>query len=128
MSLIGTRHHSGPSATVSTIAAKIAVLATARRWRRKRRQDSRPGDTLRRTGGPASAAGAPTSAERNAWVEPGIEEVRDEIEQDDEAGEDERHGHDHRRVVGEDRTDEERSDAGDAEDLLGDDGAAEHRR
>ena len=34
--------------------------------------------------------------------------------------------HHHRRVVGEDRRDQQRADAGNAEDLFGDDGAAEH--
>ena len=46
----------------------------------------------------------------------------------DEAGEDEGHRHDDRRVVGQHRADQQRADAGNAEDLLGDDGAAEHDR
>ena len=36
--------------------------------------------------------------------------------------------HHHRRVVAQDRVDQQRADAGHAEDLLGDDGAAEHLR
>src|SRR5262245_10820811 len=120
MSLMGTCHHSGPNTTVRMINAKMAALATAKRWRRKRRHDSRLGGTRLR----AASARSATSAVGNARVEPAIDEVCEQIEQNDQAGEDECHRHDGRRVVGENRADEQRSDAGDAEDLLGDDGAA----
>ncbi len=45
MSLIGTRQTSGPTATASSITARITRPTTARRWRRKRRQASRAGET-----------------------------------------------------------------------------------
>ena len=100
---------------------------------RKRRQVSRPdGGTgaparrLRR--GPDRRRRRPDQPIGDARVEPAIEQVRDQVEEDDEAGEDEGDGHDHGRVVGEHRVDEQRADARDAEDLLGHDGAAEHGR
>src|SRR5215472_12702498 len=121
MSLIATGHTMGPSATVSTIAVRMTRLAIASRWRRKRRHASR-----RRAAGRRSAAPAAVLAVSDARVEEAIKQVRNQVEQDHKAGEDEGHAHDHRRVVGEDGADEERADARDAEDLLGDDGAAEH--
>ena len=52
MSLIGTRHSSGPNATARIIASRITALTTASRWRRKRRHASRPGrDVPRRAPG-----------------------------------------------------------------------------
>ena len=59
----------------------------------------------------AACTGVPASAEGNAWVEPAIEDIGDQVEEDDEAGEHERHRHDDRRVVGEDRADQQRADA-----------------
>src|SRR3984893_14254756 len=113
MSLIGTCHHSGPSTTVRMINDRTTALATASRWRRKRRHASRPG-AMRLRG----AATATALAVGNAWVEPAIEEIRQQVEKDDEAREHEGDRHDHRRVVGEDRGDEQRADAGHAENLL----------
>src|SRR5260370_39727275 len=103
MSLIGTCHHNGPSTTVRMINAKIAALATANRWRRKRRQDSRPRGTRLR----AASARSAMSAVGNAWVDPAIVEVCEQIEQNAQAGEDECHRHDRRRLVGENRADEQ---------------------
>src|SRR5215469_503111 len=113
ISLIGTRQTSGPSATASTIRAKITMLTTAGRCRRNRRQVSVPGETRLARPPPS----CPALAVGNARVEPAIEQVGDQIEQDDEAGKDERHRHDHRRVVRQYRTDQQRTDARDAEDL-----------
>src|SRR6266446_6649446 len=124
ISLIGTCHSSGPSTTARIIDARIATLATARRWRRKRRQASMPGDTcFLRTIAPTSKLSV-----GNARVEPAIENIRNQIERDDQTGKHERHRHDHGGIVGQDRADEQRSDARDAEDLFGDDGTSEHSR
>src|SRR5450755_3137742 len=122
MSLIDSFQSSGPKATISTIAVKTTRPSTASLWRRKRRHASAAGETLRRRGASCALAIA------DAGVEPAIEQVGDQVEEDDEAREDEGHGHDHRRVVAQDRVDQERADAGHAEDLLGDDGAAEDLR
>src|SRR5687767_8600474 len=107
MSLIGTRQTSGPRTTISTISARITTLASASRWRLNRRHASRPGEN-----GRARTAAMGTLAVGDARVEPAIEQVRHEVEGDDETGEDEGHCHHHRRVVGQDRGDEERSDSG----------------
>src|SRR3984957_17748948 len=127
MSLIGTRHQNGPSTTSTMITDRMTMLASASRWRRNRRQASAQGETRRRgaaatavigasgAGAPAAAFGACASTVGDAWVEPAIDQVCQQVEQDDEAGEHERHRHDDGRVVGEDRGDEQRADAGDAE-------------
>src|SRR5436190_6947878 len=120
ISLMATRQTNGPSAIATIIITRTMALANARRWRRKRRQASSHGENGRILRGAAA-----TSAEGDARIEPSIEDVRDEVEQDDETGEHEGDGHDHRRVIGEDRADQQRADAGNAEDLFGDDGAAE---
>src|SRR5262245_22186759 len=122
MSLIGTVHTVVPSRMASTMAMRMRPLATARRCRLKRRQASSPGEKRR----PHARTPAPTSGEGNARIEPAIEDVGDEVEEHDEAREDERHRHYDRGIVGENRADEQRADAGDAEDLLGDDGASEN--
>ena len=101
MSLIATRHTNGPNAIATIIVNRMMALAKASRWRRKRRQASSHGEN-----GRTSRGAAATSAEGDARVEPSIEDVRDEVEQDDEAGEHEGDRHDHRRVVGEDRADQ----------------------
>src|SRR5436190_4154737 len=126
MSLIATFQTSGPIVTRSTMTTSTVRPTTASRCRRKRRHASAAGETLRRRG--AATVSATGLAIADAGVEPAIEEVGDEVEEDDEAREHERHGHDHRRVVAQDGVDQERADAGNAEDLLGDDGAAEHLR
>src|SRR6267143_2926761 len=124
MSLIGTCQISGPKATASIISARTTALATARRCRRNRRHVSWASETcLARLTLPS-----PASTVGDARVEPAIEDVCNQVEQDDQTGEHERHRHDHRRVVGQDGADQQRSDAGDAKDLFGDDGAAENRR
>src|SRR5215831_13685739 len=120
ISLIGTCHRAGPSTTASPIASRTIELTTARRCRRKRRQASSAGETCG-----ASSRLAPRSAVSDAGVEPAIEDVCNQVEQDHQAREDEGHAHDDRRVIRQDRIDEERADAGHAEDLLSDDGAAE---
>src|SRR5688500_10520280 len=102
---------------------------TASTWRRKRRQVSSAGEierALRSWAAATTVAGA--SAERDAGVEPAIEDICNEVEEDDETGEHEGDAHHDGRVVGEDRGDQQRADAGYAENLLGDDGATEHRR
>src|SRR4029077_2349249 len=95
------------------IKIRTTVLASASRWRRKRRHASSHGEKCR--AGRCATCG--TLAERDARIEPSIEDVRDEVEQDDEAGEHEGARHDPRRVVGRDRADEQRADARNAEDL-----------
>src|ERR1051325_1195106 len=124
MSLIATRHTNGPKAIARIIASRIMALAKASRWRRNRRQASSHGENGRTLRGCTSG----TLPERDARVEPSIEDVRDEVEQDNETGEHEGDRHDHRRVIRENRADQQRSDPGNAEDLLGDDRAAEDSR
>src|SRR5438045_9449786 len=113
MSFIGTRHSSGPNATASAINASMTALATASLCRRKRRQISPAGDP-RSTRTMPSAIGL---AVGDARVEPAIEDVGEQVEQDDQAGEHKRHCHYDRRIIGEDRTDQQRSDRGHAKDL-----------
>src|ERR1019366_3963918 len=120
MSLIESFHKSGPNTTISTIMASTTSPATASLCRRKRRHASAAGETFRRRGDAPSIA--------DARVEPAIEQVGDQVEENDEAGKDEGHPHDHGRVVAQDRVDEQRADAGHAKDLLGDDRAAEDLR
>src|SRR5271163_5188916 len=124
MSLIGTCHSRGPNATASAINARMTVLATASLCRRKRRQISPAGDAR----SPRAMPSGIGLAVGDARVEPAIEDVGKQVEQDHEAGEHKRHRHDNRRVVGEDRTDQQRSDPWNAKDLLGDDGAPEQTR
>src|SRR5213078_4847471 len=123
ISLIGTRQNSGPSPTAKVSAARITTLATARRWRRNFRHASKPGEMRRSRG----LSGTASSVVGDAWVKPAIEDIGQEVEDDDETGEHERHRHDDRRVIGENGRDQERTDARNAKNLFGDDGAAEYR-
>src|SRR5215216_4432260 len=107
MSLIGTPQTSGAKRIASTMAVRIAPLATARRWRRNRLQASSQGEKRRA----ARSGGARASAESDARIEPAIKDICDQVEEDDETGEHEGHRHDDRRVVGEDRADQQGSDA-----------------
>src|SRR3984893_10169296 len=120
MALIGTRQKNGPKATASIISARIPILATASRCRRNRRQVSSASEGCRAL---RPAPPTPALAIRDARIEPAIEDISDQVEQDHKTGEHEGHGHDHRRVVGQNGADQQRSDAGNAKYLLGDDGA-----
>src|SRR6478735_6145439 len=111
ISFTGSFQIQGPAMTAITITARISVPRSASWWRRKRRHASERG------GFAGARAPASDSTVGDAGVEPAIEQVGDEVEEDHEAGEHEGHRHDHRRVVGEDRADEERADARHAEDL-----------
>src|SRR3954471_5602150 len=122
ISLIGTRQIQGPIKIANASSASTTTLTPARRWRRKRRSASRPGENARLRGATAGAA----STEGDAWVKPAIQDIGNQVEEDDEAGEHEGHRHDDRRIVGEDRADQERTNAWNSEDLLGNDCAAEH--
>src|SRR3954453_9967419 len=113
MSLIGTRHSSGPNATASAIKARMAVLATASLCRRKRRHISPAGDACSPRAMPSGTA----LAVGDARVEPAIEDVGKQVEQDHQTGEHKRYRHNDRRIVGENRADQQRSDPGDAKDL-----------
>ena len=130
ISLIGTRHSSGPSSDASTISSSTTAarhgepVPAEAPPRLERRREALRLARLDGDGDRTPAAGA--SAESDTGVEPAIEDIGDEVEEDDEAGEHEGDAHHDRRVVGEDRGDQQRADAGHAEDLLGDDGAAEH--
>src|SRR5688500_3891485 len=109
------------NSTEMMITPKMMLLASARRWRRNRRHASSHGENCR-----ALIFGvAVSSAVADAGIEPSIKNICDEIEQDHQNGGDEGHAHHDRRVVGENGADQQRPDAGNAEDLLGDDGAAE---
>src|SRR5688572_11732627 len=98
MSLIATGQMNGPSTTVAISSSRTTPLATASRCRRKRRHASCHGDVGRFLRGWATAdAGA--SAVRDAGVEPAIDDISQEVEEDDETGDHEGHGHHDRRVV-----------------------------
>src|SRR5436190_9169393 len=124
ISLMGTPHSQGPTSTARTMTARMIAPANASLCRRKRRHASAPSRARGLSGAPPISA----SAVADAGIEPAIEDVGEEVEEDHEAGEHERHRHDDRRVVREDRADQERADPGHAENLFGDDRAAEDRR
>src|SRR5882757_1185937 len=113
ISLIGMRQASGPSRTAAVSSARIATLTTAMRWRRNFRHASKPGEMWR--GRPSSGTMASTVGD--AGIEPAIDDIGQEVEDDDETGEYERHRHDDGGVVGEDGGDQQRADTRDAEDL-----------
>src|SRR5687767_10851418 len=117
ISLIATGQSHGATSTATTITARIIAPLNASLWRRKRRHASRPSPIGGRGGAPPATA----STVNDAGVEPAIDDVGKEIEENDEASQHERHRHDDRRVVREDRADQERPDAGHAKDLLGHD-------
>src|SRR5262249_33566749 len=123
MSFIATVHTRGPSKIAVTITLSITRLMRASRWRQKRSQASRAAEKgrIRTFSVPLS------SIEGNAGIKPAIKDVRDKVENHNEAGEDERYCHDDRSVVGEDRTDQQGSDSWNAENLFRDDSAAEYR-
>src|SRR6185503_10843919 len=117
ISLIGTPQSQGPNTTANVMIERMIAPVSASRWRRKRRQASMPSETcFSRRGSPPAA-----SAVDDAGVEPAIEDVCQQVAENDENRENERHRHDHRRIVGENRADQQRADPGHAEDLLGDD-------
>src|SRR3974377_885691 len=98
MSLIGTCHKSGPSATAISIKPRMTALAAANRCRRNRAPVSKPG-----TGrSPRVRRSDRAQTGEDAGVEPAIEDVGNQIEQDDQTGEYKGDRHDHRRIVGED--------------------------
>src|SRR5262245_25115631 len=106
MALIGKAHNEGPSRMASTMASRIAPLTTASGCLRNLRQASSHGEKCRARRRPGAAA-SPVS---DSGIEPAIDDVCDEVEEDHETGEDERNGHDNRGVVGQDRADQQRSD------------------
>src|SRR6185295_20399131 len=98
----GTFHNQGPTSTPSTMMPRTTPPKSASLWRRKRRHDSSP----QRRRGVWAAPPDNASTVADAGVEPAIEHVCNEVEEDHQAGEHEGDRHDHRRVVGEDRADE----------------------
>ena len=123
---IGTRQISGPTRTPNTISAEHDQARPP------------PADACGSAATPrASATAAPRRAaprqppgqrpQRRAMRGSSQTYSRSAIRlsKHDEAGVHEGDGHDDRRVVGQDRRDQQRSDAGNAEDLFRDDGAAE---
>src|SRR6185437_8067847 len=124
ISSIATCQSSGPTRIASASSASTRTLMAARRWRRNRRHASPHGEKRRLRLAGRGASGASTIGD--TWVKPAIDDIGHQVEEDDETGEHERHRHDDGRVVGEDGADQERSDPGNAEDLLRNDGAAEH--
>src|SRR5687768_3729140 len=91
MSLMGTRQMRGPKSTASTITVRTTVPKSASLWRRKRRHTSAHGELLRARAGLGAMS---ASAVGDAGVEPAIEQVGDEVEEDHQAGEHEGHRHD----------------------------------
>src|SRR5712671_3484078 len=81
MSLIASFQNKGPNATISTMMPSTMSPATASLWRRKRRHASAQGEVSLRRGATALAVA-------DAGVEPAIEQVGDQVEEDHEAGED----------------------------------------
>src|SRR4051812_28649874 len=77
MSLIATFQSSGPTATISTMIARTIRPATAILCRRKRRHASAAGETLR-----CRADAGAGLAIADAGVEPAIEQVGDQVEED----------------------------------------------
>src|SRR3954468_2032395 len=82
ISLIGMRQSSGPNRTADVSSVRTTTLNTAMRWRRNFCHTSTPGEARR--GRPAS--GIATSAIGDAWVEPAIDDIGQEVEDDDETG------------------------------------------
>src|SRR5882672_1390375 len=113
ISLIGTRQTNGPNRTAAVSTVRMTTLATAMRWRRNFRHASTPGERWRRR--PSSGTRASTVGD--AWVKPAIDDIGHEVEGNDETGEHEGHRHDDRRVIGENRSDQQGADAGDAKNL-----------
>src|SRR5690349_8663837 len=92
MSLIGTCQIHGPASTANRMINRISAPPKASLWRRKRRHASVPQPTRGRIAPPAPEA----LAEADAGIEPAIEDVGDEVEEDHQAREHEGHRHDHR--------------------------------
>src|SRR5262249_45027923 len=124
MSLMATGHRLGPNTIARIISNRMTAPASAKRWRRNRRQASNASDVER--GRRAGALVA--SSEGDAGVEPSIEDISDQVEQHHKAGKYERHRHPHRGGGGQDRAGPPPTGAGKSEDLLGHDGTAEHGR
>src|SRR5215470_19292123 len=124
MSLIATGHSSGPIRIDSASSASTTTLIAARRCRENRRHASRQGEKRRLRWARVGA----TSTIGDAWVKPAIDDVGQQVEKNDETGEHERYRHDDGRVIGKDRADQKRTDPGNSENLVGDDGAAKHAR
>src|SRR5215470_2838341 len=82
MSLMATGQIVGPSTIAAIIARRTTALAKANRWRRNLRHASKPGETRRERRRPAGA----TSTEGDAGVEPSIQDIGDQIENDVESG------------------------------------------
>src|SRR5947209_258410 len=106
MSLIETRQISGPNSTADVSSVRTATLATAMRWRRNFRHTSMPGETRRLR----PSSGIAISAIGDAGIEPAIDDIGQEVEDDDETGEHEGHRHDDGGVVGENGADQQRAD------------------
>src|SRR5450759_4949067 len=75
ISLIGTVHNHGPVAKPMTITNKISAPTSANRCRLKRRQMSSESETVR-----ARLKASGGLAERDARVEPAIQDIRQQVE------------------------------------------------
>src|SRR5690242_8738255 len=98
---MGTRQIKGPIRIASASSASTMTLKAASRCRRNLRSASRPGEKR----GSRFAGARPESTIGDAWVKPAIDHIGQEVEDNHETGEHEGHGHDDRRVIGEDRAD-----------------------
>src|SRR3546814_7699973 len=108
MSLTDTGQNNGPNRTPQISRVSTTAPPTAMGGRRNRRQAPMPGETCFRL---TTAAGG-ASGVGDARVEPAIKEVRNQVEDDDQAGEHEGDRHDHGGVVGQNGVDQQRADAG----------------
>src|SRR5687768_14769223 len=90
ISLIGTGHSHGATRTATTMTVRIIAPRNASLWRRKRRHSSAP----QRAGGRTGAPPARALAVGDAGIEPAIDHVGEQVEENDEARAHERHRYD----------------------------------
>src|SRR5947207_14941177 len=117
------RPSTAPSAT-STAATKTAAPNGASRARA-----ARCSTTHRRSRAGGGAAGRAIAAVRSAISDPGtdpaIQKIDEEIAQDEAEGDQENHALHQRVVAREDGLDHEAAEAGQGDDVIGDEGAAD---
>src|SRR5262245_36647789 len=103
MSSRDTGHSHGPAMTARIMKPRTMEPATANRCRRKRRHVSCQGETRFAR----DAVRALALAVGDTRVEPAIEDICDQVEEDDQAGKHKCDRHHHGRVVPKDRCNEQ---------------------